>query len=121
MTEVNDALCAMFGYTREELLASDFQRLTHPKDLQADLDLVAELLTGKRTAYQFEKRYFHKTGQTLYAQLSVSLVRDARGKPLHLSRRSRTTPSGTWPSGGCATASCDSEAFWRPPTTPSSP
>lgn len=81
--EVNDALCEMFGRSREELLAIDFQRLTHPEDLQLDLQLVTELLTGKKQRYQMEKRYFHHDGRVIHAHLSVSLVRDARGKPLH--------------------------------------
>ena len=81
--EVNDALCAMFGYSREALLALDFQRLTHPEDLQADLGLVAELVLGRRVSYQLDKRYFDSAGRTLHAHLSVSLVRSAQGKPLH--------------------------------------
>jgi diguanylate cyclase (GGDEF)-like protein/PAS domain S-box-containing protein len=81
--EVNDALCAMFGYSREELLALDFQRLTHPEDLQSDLAQVAQLLDGDRRRYQMEKRYFHKSGRVLHAHLSVSLVRDAAGAPAH--------------------------------------
>ncbi len=81
--EANDALCEMFGYSRDELLAIDFQRLTHPDDLQADLQLVTDLLTGRKQRYQLEKRYFHRTGAVIHAHLSVSLVRDAMGRPLH--------------------------------------
>lgn len=81
--EVNDAVCEIFGYGREELLALDFQRLTHPEDLQSDLALVTELLLGKRLRYQLGKRYFHRSGRVIHAHLSVSLVRDAQGRPLH--------------------------------------
>lgn len=81
--EANDALCEMFGYSRDELLAIDFQRLTHPDDLQSDLALVGDLLTGRKQRYQMEKRYFHRTGAVIHAHLSVSLVRDAMGRPLH--------------------------------------
>jgi len=81
--EVNDALCAMFGYTRDELLKLDFQQLSHTDDLGTDLDLVRQTLEGEISHYQLEKRYFKKTGEIVNAQLSVSLVRDSRGLPLH--------------------------------------
>lgn len=81
--EANDALCEMFGYARDELLTIDFQQLTHPDDLQSDLELVGDLLAGRKQSYQMEKRYFHRTGSVIHAQLSVSLVHDAMGRPLH--------------------------------------
>ena len=81
--EANDALCIMFGYSREQLLAVDFQQLTHPDDVRSDLVLVNDLLTGRRQRYQMEKRYFHRTGAIIHAHLSVSLVHDALGHPLH--------------------------------------
>lgn len=81
--EVNESLCRILGYSRDELLVTSFQQLTHRDDLEADLELVQELIDGKRTQYHLNKRYFHKDGRTVYALLAVSLVRDARGQPLH--------------------------------------
>ncbi|WP_445515005.1 PAS domain S-box protein [Stenotrophomonas sp. 3(2025)] len=81
--DVNDALCRILGYAREELLQVDFQRLTHPADLQTDLALVQDLLAGRRTHYHLEKRYVGREGNTIWARLSVSLVRNERGQPLH--------------------------------------
>ncbi|MES2859689.1 MAG: PAS domain S-box protein [Pseudomonadota bacterium] len=81
--EVNDALCEILGYDRATLLKVDFQTLTHPDDLDEDLKLVAELLAGVRTSYQMQKRYFHQDGSIVHVNLSVSLVRDSSGKPLH--------------------------------------
>jgi diguanylate cyclase (GGDEF)-like protein/PAS domain S-box-containing protein len=81
--DVNDALCRILGYPREELLQVDFQRLTHPADLQTDLALVEDLLAGRRTHYHLEKRYVGRDGNTIWARLSVSLVRNERGEPLH--------------------------------------
>lgn len=81
--DANDALCAILGYSRTELLVLDFQGITHPEDLSSDLDLVTELLQGRRKSYQLDKRYFNKRGQTIWAHLSVSVVRDATGLPLH--------------------------------------
>jgi len=81
--EVNDALCRMLGYGRSELLGLDFQRITHPDDLAADLQFIEQLLAGQIDSYQMEKRYLDSQGRLLWSLLSVSLVRDAQGQPLH--------------------------------------
>ncbi len=80
---VNRALCAILGYTEEELHALDFQRLTHPDDLDADLKLLEQLVAGEIPSYRMRKRYLHKDGHHVWADLSVSLVRDSKNKPLH--------------------------------------
>ncbi|MBW8776675.1 MAG: PAS domain S-box protein [Stenotrophomonas sp.] len=77
------ALCRILGYPREELLQVDFQRLTHPDDLQTDLALVQDLLAGRRSHYHLEKRYLDRDGRIIWARLSVSLVRAEHGEPLH--------------------------------------
>ncbi len=81
--DVNPALCHMLGYSREELLATNFQSLTHKEDLDKDLELLQEVLAGIRRTYQMDKRYFCKDGSFLWGRLSVSLVHDADGHPLH--------------------------------------
>ena len=81
--KVNRAFCTMLGRTEAELLPAGFQAVTHPEDLTADLQLAAETIEGKRQTYQVEKRYMHKEGREVQAQLNVSLVRDADGAPLN--------------------------------------
>jgi PAS domain S-box-containing protein len=78
--KVNPALCQLLGYSEAELLANDFQSITHPEDLDADLDNLRALLDGRIVNYQMEKRYFHRDGRTICAQLSVSAVRRASGE-----------------------------------------
>ena len=78
---VNRSLCESLGYTQQELLALDFQSITHPDDLEADLKHVAELLDGAREHYEMEKRYFHKNGRIVWVSLNASLVRDGNGQP----------------------------------------
>jgi PAS domain S-box-containing protein len=80
---VNSALCALTGYTEEELLSTTFQAITHPDDLEADLEFVRKMLQGTIRTYQMEKRYFHKLGDIVWTLLSVSLVRDQSGQPLY--------------------------------------
>ena len=80
---VNHALCAIVGYSEEELLASTFQTITHPEDLNTDLALVRQMLGGTLRTYQMEKRYVHKAGHSVWVLLNVSLVRDNDGTPLY--------------------------------------
>lgn len=81
--QVNNAVCEIVGYTEQELLAKTFQDITHPDDLDSDLQYVGQLLAGEIQSYQMEKRYVHKQGHEVWVFLSVSLVRDSEGNPLH--------------------------------------
>ncbi|HEX7672416.1 MAG TPA: PAS domain S-box protein [Polyangiaceae bacterium] len=78
---VNRRLCEKLGYTREELLARTFQEITHPADLEADLENVRRMLAGEIQAYSMEKRYIRKNGTAAWIALTVSLARDAEGRP----------------------------------------
>ncbi|MBX3178795.1 MAG: CHASE domain-containing protein [Candidatus Hydrogenedentes bacterium] len=73
--KVNYATCAIMGYSQDELLAMTFQDITHPEDLQADLDNVRRVLAGEKNSYQMEKRYLRKSGEAIWCLLSASLVR----------------------------------------------
>ncbi len=79
--KVNQALCRIVGYTAEDLLAVDFQTITHPDDLATDLEHLRQVLRGETQTYQMEKRYFHKEGRVVWILLNVSLVRDRAGQP----------------------------------------
>lgn len=81
--EVNPALCDITGYTMPELLATDFQAMTHPDDLEEDLNQAQQLLNGEIHYYHLEKRYRHKNGHWIWILLSGSLVRDLEHKPLY--------------------------------------
>lgn len=80
---VNQRLCDLVGYTREELLSSTFQEITYPDDLEKDLAFVRQLLVGEQKTYTLEKRYVCRDGSLLWINLMVSLVRDATGNPLY--------------------------------------
>ncbi len=80
---VNHAILRILGYEETELLAKTFQDITHPEDLDADLGQLRRLLAGEIVSYQMEKRYFHRAGHTVWARLTVSLVRDEAGQPRH--------------------------------------
>ncbi len=81
--KVNESFCGMIGYSEQELLAKTFRDITHPEDLKNDLEYVQRLIDDQIPYYRLEKRYYHKDGYIVWGALSVSLVRDARGRPLY--------------------------------------
>jgi len=80
---VNRSLCDLIGFTEAELLASNFQTVTHGDDLQHDLANLYRLMQGETLTCQVEKRYVHKSGQIVWALNNVSLVHDVDGDPVH--------------------------------------
>ena len=78
---VNQRFCDIVGYSYDEMLAQTFQDITYPDDLEADLELTHQLLAGEKETYSMEKRYFRKNGETVWINLTVSLLREETGEP----------------------------------------
>lgn len=76
---VNDALCAFFGRSQAELLASTWQALTHPEDLAADQLLAEQLRRGERDSYRLRKRYRRPDGSCIWGDLVMACSRHADG------------------------------------------
>jgi PAS domain S-box-containing protein len=83
LLQVNRSYCKLLGYSEQELLATNFQSLTHPGDLHDDLTFRRQLLAGERNVFQMEKRYIHKSGHTVWGLLNISLMRNGVGRPLY--------------------------------------
>lgn len=79
----NKAFSEMLGYSREELQGTIWQELTHPDDIEVNDRALGALLQGDRDSTRFTKRYIHKDGSPVWADVSVALRRDANGLPLH--------------------------------------
>ena len=82
--QINDALCRITGYPREDLKATTLAAITHPDDVDLDARFLRALLRGEIPNYQIEKRYRHAWGHYFWVLLTVSLVRDDKGEPLHV-------------------------------------
>lgn len=78
---VNEALCGMFGYSKKEFLEKGIETLTHPDDLDSEVEDIRKLLRGEAQSFEMEKRYLHKSGTTIWGQVSISLIRDEAGAP----------------------------------------
>lgn len=80
LIEANAALCRMLNLSIAQLRGNPMGTYTHPDDVAQDKQLFAEMVSGKRSFYQLEKRYIHANGHTVYARLTNSTVRDEHGQ-----------------------------------------
>lgn len=78
---VNDALCKITGYSREELLVRTFAEITHPDDYPDNWNLARRALAEEISNYCIEKRYIRKDGSIVWVRVTASLLRDESGKP----------------------------------------
>ncbi len=81
---VNRKLCDIVGYSREELLQRNFQDITHPDDLEADLAQARRLIEGEIDNYSRQKRYIRKDGNVAWINFTMSVVRQADNSPDYL-------------------------------------
>jgi PAS domain S-box-containing protein len=77
VTAVNDAFCRMIGRTREEILEVQLPSFTHPDDLHIVKDVNRRLASGETHQIRFVKRYLHKDGRVIVAEVSKYAARDA--------------------------------------------
>jgi len=78
--QLNQTMCDMLGYTREELLERSWTELTHPDDLAADVAQFERVLRRETDGYKLDKRFIRKDGQVVYVMIDVKCVRDAAGE-----------------------------------------
>ncbi len=78
---LNQKFCDIVGYSQEEIMSKTFQEITHPDDLNRDLDFVQELLSGEADSYTMEKRYIRKDSLIVWINLTVKIVRHNDGRP----------------------------------------
>jgi two-component system, chemotaxis family, CheB/CheR fusion protein len=78
--EVNDKICSMLGYTREEILKMTWVEMTHPDDIATDEKEFNRILSGEIEQYNIDKRFICKNKSILWTNLSVGCVRKNDGK-----------------------------------------
>ncbi len=83
LLDVNDALCELTGYSREELLHQGLDSLTHPDDAASARAALRRLMRGEEHTVQTDQRMVDREGRTVWVLLNTSLVRDDDGSPTH--------------------------------------
>ncbi len=82
MLRVNEQMCAITGYSPEEMLGMRIRDFTHPEDQQRDWDMFQKVIRGEIPDYHIEKRYVRKNGAVTWANVNSTAIRDAAGHPL---------------------------------------
>ena len=77
----NSPLSKLVGYSNEELTKMRFTDFTLPEDIDKDMNQFSDLIDGKISMYSMEKRYIHKNGNIVWANLFVTMLRDENGMP----------------------------------------
>ncbi len=100
---VNEALCHMFGYTREELLSGTLHRITHPDDIEKTNRWIRKMIAGDMSQPECEKRFIHSDGHVVWGVVRARWLREADGTPrfsvVHvqdITERKRAEEERTW-------------------------
>jgi len=90
--EVNDELCRMLGYERDELLQKSWVDLTHPDDLAADESQFARVMAGEIDGYTLDKRWIRADGRVMHSIMAAKCVRRDNGTVDSSSGWCKTSP-----------------------------
>jgi PAS domain S-box-containing protein len=81
--DVNPAFCKMVGYDHDELCGRRFHEITHPNDLARNVQLLEQLRAGDIGSYRMQKRFLRSSGEVVWADLTVSVLRDRSERVLN--------------------------------------
>ncbi|WP_414473896.1 PAS domain S-box protein [Microvirga sp. M2] len=85
LLDVNGVVCAMLGYSKDELIGRGFDEIIHPEDLPRVRVLAARLIAEEIPSYRIEKRYLHRDGTPVWVRVTSSLAAASPGHPYRLS------------------------------------
>jgi len=73
---VNETLCRIIGYSKSELVKMNIADVTHPDDISKSMTFMNQIINGSYTYTNFEKRYLHKNGKTIWVTISTSIIKN---------------------------------------------
>lgn len=77
LTTVNDYICRILGYSRQELIGMHLDKLTAPEDRERTAGIRKELRNGIRESADYEKRYLHRDGTILWIHATINPLCDS--------------------------------------------
>ncbi|HLN71870.1 MAG TPA: PAS domain S-box protein [Prolixibacteraceae bacterium] len=81
--KINKAFADMLGYSPSEISNITWKEITHPGDIQMNIDYNNSMLNGEATSYRFEKRYIHRDGSIIWTDVNITLQRDENNQPVY--------------------------------------
>lgn len=78
----NQSFADITGYSKSELSALNWRDISHPDDIPFNELIVNSILNGERKSARWKKRYIHKDGHFIWAEISTTLLRDEKGEPI---------------------------------------
>ena len=96
--DANPAWCEMTGYSKSELQALTFAEITHPDDIDIDLELSEAVFAGDVPFFKIDKRWIRKDGDTLYGTLTATVLRQEDKEPVGFAVISPSAESSEAPS-----------------------
>jgi len=83
--EANSKFAQISGRTKEEISSLNWMSITHPDDVQTDLDNMAMLNAREIAGFQMEKRYIWPDGKVVWINLTVAPIQvEEYAGPRHL-------------------------------------
>jgi PAS domain S-box-containing protein len=79
---VNDAMCKLVGYSREELLDRTVWDITHPDERDQVREMIHEPNNGESPVFDMEKRYIRKDGKEVWARVTANVILGESGRPV---------------------------------------
>jgi diguanylate cyclase (GGDEF)-like protein/PAS domain S-box-containing protein len=81
--EVNESFCQMSGRTKDELIGRDSKHFTYPEDIGISEEVNGQMTSGKTDQVRYSKRFLHKNGRIVIAEVSICSARDESGNALY--------------------------------------
>lgn len=69
--DINPAFSRLVGYTSAELVGEHFKTITHPADIDADVEMVRRVVNKETAQYEMIKSYIHKDGRSVLVKMMV--------------------------------------------------
>jgi two-component system sensor histidine kinase/response regulator len=79
----NEAFCRMLGYSADELIGRTYLEITHPDDMEKEIELTRQVFGGLIPNFKTEKRLVKKNGEVVWVNLAATVISAADGSPLY--------------------------------------
>src|SRR5579871_704337 len=81
--KVNRAFQELLGYPEADLIGKTLFEITHPEDLKQTTTIAQKVHSQETDRFETEKRYLRKNGESLWARVSGTLIRNSRGEKMY--------------------------------------